>query len=243
MDNNIPQKSPGMGPPNYHMPPPTGLPPLPRYNIPQSPHNIVQSPHIVASPHHVVQSPHHAVNSPATHTTGNYSEGNVFQFSDAHIGMAQQAEKENTLALSNMHSSSSNFEKSLQNNVQGVRGSHSSSGQNLSGQYQPTNNSVQSGDAMLSAINYNDNEMLHDSAFDVSGPSLNMDESLLASNNSGNNDSAFDLFDSENNYNMDNQQDMPLSPSCSFSLSDSSEPLSTLASVSTKQEPLGKLPS
>ena len=58
------------------------------------------------------------------------------------------------------------------------------------------------GDAMLSAINYNDNEILHDGAFDVPGHLGSLDDGLLGGmsnprlteNASGH---TFDLFDGE----------------------------------------------
>ncbi|KAK3597414.1 hypothetical protein CHS0354_040149 [Potamilus streckersoni] len=81
--------------------------------------------------------------------------------------------------------------------------------------YQPSSGA---GDAMLSAINYNDNEMLHDGGFDVAVNSSlpNLDDGLLGSMSNPRlteNSSAppFDLFDGEGNVNDSYQMDS-LSP-------------------------------
>ena len=104
---------------------------------------------------------------------------------------------------------------------------------------------LQTPDTMLSAINYNENEMLHDNSFDVPG----MDENLLntmpaATTLNPTTSSAFDLFDSGNipDYSMDGQQDLQLSPqsftdpSNSFGLSESSTGLS----LDGQRSPAGK---
>lgn len=105
---------------------------------------------------------------------------------------------------------------------------------------------LQTPDTMLSAINYNENEMLHDNSFDVPG----MDDTLLntmpaASTLNPTTSSTFDLFDSGNipDYSMDSQQDLQLSPqsftdpSNTFGLSESSTGLS----MDDHRSPAGKL--
>lgn len=234
----------GGGHGNFHMPPPSHVPgrfmPQSPHNVPHSPHPLVQSPQIVQSPHHVVQSPHHNLASPAAQQGfGAGGNNNVFQFSDSHITMSQ-TEKDKALALSDQSPMAPSHASQLggQSTVQ----PHLGAGGNGHSGYESIDGTVHSADAMLSAINYNNNDMLHDSTFDVSAPSLNMDDSILASNASSNrtNDSTFDLFDGDSNYHMENNQEMPLSPSCSFGLGDTNDSLSTLATVSTKQEPLGE---
>ena len=249
MDNSsiLPQhvlKCEGAG--RHNMPPPLSLPmqrggggyvpssphhlPHHQHNVPQSPHSIPPSPHhVVPSPHHVAPSPHH-INSPAAQSFhGNVGGAGVFQFSDAHIGMARN-DKDCSLALSNnpQHSpmpgphAGSHHSGAVQLHDAYSKACHVTStpgqqqaGLEVSAQQQQgmaayrTSSHPGGGDAMLSAINYSDTDMLHDSAFDVSGNNLTMDESLMnaASGGAGsaNNDSAFDLFDSENSYPMDNQ--------------------------------------
>lgn len=77
-----------------------------------------------------------------------------------------------------------------------------------------------SGDAMLSAINCGENDMLHDSAFDVgvSGPLGTLEEGLLGNMGAApnirmleNTSSSFDLFDGDGNINNSYKMD-PLSP-------------------------------
>jgi hypothetical protein len=76
-------------------------------------------------------------------------------------------------------------------------------------------------DAMLSAINYNETEMLHEGGFDVTGNLGNIDDGLLSGMTSTQNppNSTFDLFDGDGNvndaYNMEATQDLQL-PSDSF---------------------------
>lgn len=98
----------------------------------------------------------------------------------------------------------------------------------------PTQNSSQilsyrpsatTGDAMLSAINYNENEILQDGAFDVSvaGTLSNLDDGILSnigSRLSENPGSSFDLFDGEGNvndsYSMDDLSPQPFHDPSSF---------------------------
>ncbi|XP_064623846.1 uncharacterized protein LOC135485588 isoform X2 [Lineus longissimus] len=77
-------------------------------------------------------------------------------------------------------------------------------------------------DAMLSAINYNEAEMLHEGGFDVTGNLGNLDDGLLSgmtSTQNPPNSNPFDLFDGDGNvndaYNMEATQDLQL-PSDSF---------------------------
>ena len=65
---------------------------------------------------------------------------------------------------------------------------------------------------ILSSISYSESESLHDGAFDMSG-NLNMSDSLLSSNASINTpSSSFDLFDGDTDYNIENAQDLRISP-------------------------------
>ena len=88
---------------------------------------------------------------------------------------------------------------------------------------------LQTPDTMLSGINYNESEILQESSFDVPG----MDDALLntmpaASTMNPTPSSTFDLFDGGNiqDYSMDGQQDLELSPQSFTGLSESSAGLS-----------------
>ena len=96
-----------------------------------------------------------------------------------------------------------------------------------------------SGDAMLSAINYNENEILQDGGFDVTGNLGNLDDGLLSgmgnagrlSENPGSN--TFDLFDGESDtLNMD-----ALSPGLIMTDSGS---LSTVNTVTDSNDSAGR---
>ena len=99
---------------------------------------------------------------------------------------------------------------------------------------------LQTPDTMLSGINYNENEILQESSFDVPG----MDDTLLntmpaASAMNPTPSSSFDLFDGGNiqDYSMDEQQDLELSPQSFTGLSESSAGLS----FNDHRSPSGKL--
>lgn len=98
--------------------------------------------------------------------------------------------------------------------------------------FQPSGNS---GDAMLSAINYNENEILQDGPFEVGVGSLPaLDDGILENMSTTGNirltenpgSSTFDLFDGEGNvndsYNMESLSPQPFQdPATSFGLADS----------------------
>lgn len=173
--------------------------------------------------------------SPHFATTGGSQSTNIFQFSDAHIGM-QNTEKEESLA----HSSSPHASP-LAVPQYNPRSSNAAKANSL--RFQQNNVS----DAMLGTItSYNDNEMLSENSFEV-GTNLNMENEMLHGSMAGqqnqSNSDTFDLFANDNDYSMDSQQDLDLSSPQNFSdgsntygVSDNSNPLSGLQ----EQESSGK---
>ena len=151
------------------------------------------------------------MNSPAPqpYHVGGGGGGGVFQFSDAHIGMARADKDTSGLALSN-NPHQSPMPLAPQHHVT------STPAQSQQQQQQQRRLPVSS-DAMLSAIGYgaDSSDMMHDSAFDsVSAAAAAggaMDDSLLGvgtsggSGNDGADSAAFDLFDSDGQYSMENQ--------------------------------------
>jgi hypothetical protein len=94
-----------------------------------------------------------------------------------------------------------------------ARGHVTAEGASPSRQHLPRTKNMDN--AMLSTVSYSESESLHDGAFDMSG-NLNMSDSLLSSNASINTpSSSFDLFDGDSHitdYNIDNPQDLRISP-------------------------------
>ena len=116
----------------------------------------------------------------------------------------------------------------------GGQPSPASSTQSITTQVMRFQSSEGVSDAMLSAINYSDSDILPDNSFEVQS-NLSVDDTLLNMRNTMNtpSGSAFgDLFDGDSNmgdYNMEGQQDLSLSPQSFSGLTDS-------ASLNLEQE-------